>query len=320
MIKLKKFSFAVEVDCVWDKTRFKDSAFLCNVIQGEIHKGDVVQFLDGDGLLIVEEAIHSIDYAGRCVDSVKKGDAEDDKVLLNFKHIWEYPINAAKYIVKMDERSLLKARHAPRIPLPINNELPYDRLITRSVGLNEFIEKLYVYPLSTNLGYYLYDVHKAIGIECLRETEQGNLYSVHKVSEGGLLYIFYARIAHPAYMKVTGWYYVRKRVASSDFEQIKKGSAFKDVVDIDPAAVVYENIYNSNAFLFNLKAVGLDTYHFMSDGVLKLHFVLKESEGGGNLEVTKKTIVDFDDIASIQEGERICSLSGRILPMDIIDQ
>lgn len=318
MIKLRKFTFVTEVDYIWDKTRFKDSTFLCRVVRGEIHKGEAVQFLDGDGLLIVEKAIHSIDYARQSFDYVKKGDAEDNMVFLNFKNIWEYPINTTKYIVKMDASSLLKAKSANRTPLPINNELPYDSLITHTVDLNEFIEKLYVYPLSTNLGYYLYDVHKAIGIECLRETEQGNLYSVHKVSEGGLLYIFYARIAHPAYMKVTGWYYVKKRVVSDDFAEIKKGSTLKDVVVIDPAAVVYENIYNRNALLFNLKAVGLDTYHFMSDGVLKLHFVFNESDGGVNLEVAKKTIVDFDDAALIQQGERICSVSGRILPMDML--
>ncbi len=320
MVKSQCADFMAEVSHVWDKTRHKDSGFMCTIVQGTICRGDMVQFLNCDGEFIVEEEICTISYAQRTFEAVQKGDAQDDVVVLEFKHIWEYPINETKYIIKMDEFTLAEYKQKPKATLPINNQLPYQQLITKSVDVDEFIKKLYIYPLSTNLGYYFSDVCKAIGIECLRETKLGALYSVHKVKQGGLLYIFYARLEHSPYVKVTNWYYVQNKLSSGDFSSIKQGSLFSDVLAIDSAAQIYRNIYHTNEFLFNLKGVGLDTYHFLSDGIMKFHFsYIKATDGRGQLCAEEKKFVDFDDIKSIQLGERICSINGRILPIDRIE-
>lgn len=34
-------------------------------------------------------------------------------------------------------------------------------------------------------------IDEAFGVECLRKNKAGNYYSVHKIKQGGLLYIFY---------------------------------------------------------------------------------------------------------------------------------
>ena len=320
MLKMKNADFVAEVNHVVDKTRFKDSGFLCTILQGEVSKGDAVQFLDADGNFIVEQEINIIQHEQRSFNMVKKGEAKDDSVFFEFKHIWEYPINDTKYIVKMNETALSAYKRKPQAMLPSNNELPYQQLITKTIDIEEFVKNFYIYPLSTNSGYYFPDVYRSIGIECLRETKLGALYSVHKISQGGLLYIFYARIDYSAYVKVTGWYYVKNKLSSSDFESIKKGSALSDVIAINSAAQIYENIYNSESFLFNLKGVGLDTYHFLTDGILKIHFAnMNQAAEGGQLRVEKKIFANFDDIKSIQSGEKICSIDGHILPMDMID-
>lgn len=323
MLKMKKFDFAAEVGHVAAKTRFGDSFFWCKILQGEIQKGDVVQLLNADGGFIAEQEIKNISYAREFQEKAQKGVPEDDKIDLTFKRIWEYPIQATKYIVKMDEHTLSEYKQKPKIKLPINNDLPYQQLITQTVDIDEFIKKFYIYPCSLILGYYLGDIYRGIGIECLRETELGALYSVHKVCQGGLLYIFYRRIDYSGYVKVAGWYYVQSKRSKSDFSSIKKGSTLSDVIAIDPAAQIYEKIYNNSGqtYIFNMKGIGLDTYHFLSDGVMKLHFNYTElTEGEGKqLRVTKKKIADFDDIRSAQPGEQIYSIHGRILPMDMID-
>ena len=64
-----------------------------------------------------------------------------------------------------------------------------------------------------------------IGVECLRETEAGALYSVHEVEQGGLLYIFYNTpewLTEITTNEIRNWYYVPKRLSSSDFDSMKK--------------------------------------------------------------------------------------------------
>lgn len=320
MFKTNNMEFVAEVSHVWDKTRFKDSMFMCTILKGQINKGDVVQLLDKDGDFITEQEINLISHSQQAFDSVNKDDAPDNIITLTFKHIWEYPVNSTKYIVKMNNLVLSEYKSKPDILLPVNNEYSYNRLITKTIDIDEFVKQFYIYPLSTNLGYYFLDIYHGIGIECLRETETGALYSVHMVKQGGLLYIFYARLKHSAYVKVTGWYYVKNKLASDDFKEIKKGSKLSDVIAIDSVTQIYENIYNSNPFLFNLKEIGLDTYHFLTDGILKFHFsYIVSTVDGGELQVVKKKFATFDDIKSIQTGESIYSLSGRILPIDYID-
>jgi len=321
VINIKGASFVAEVRHVMDKSRFKESGFTCTLLQGGICKGDVVQLLDKDMDFIVEEKINTICHSRIFVDAVKKGDTKDDFVYLLFKQIWEYPINETKYIVKLSESALSKYKQKTKaVPLLINNERPYEQLITGTVDIDCFVNRFYIEPLSRVLGYYFLDIYNGIGIECLRETERGALYSVHKVKQGGLLYIYYARLEYSPYVKVAGWYYVQKKLSSDDFKDIKKGSTLRDIVAIDPAARIYEDLYNGDPDLYHIRSVGLDTFHFLSDGILKIHLQNIHAEViGGEMRVSKKTFVDFADIGFVQSGSRIVSLDGHLLPMDRID-
>ena len=78
--------FLAEAVCVAQQMRNNSSMFYCQVIQGEICKGDSVQILDENKQCIVEQKISSIQHS-KFPDKVKKGDNEEDIVYLVFYHI-----------------------------------------------------------------------------------------------------------------------------------------------------------------------------------------------------------------------------------------
>jgi hypothetical protein len=70
---------------------------------------------------------------------------------------------------------------------PVDNTTPYQDLITKTVDIHNFASHF-----EQTGGRGIDDVMEFMGVECLRETEAGALYSVHKVEQGGLLYILYS--------------------------------------------------------------------------------------------------------------------------------
>ncbi len=93
--------FLAEAVCVAQQMRNNSSMFYCQVIQGEICKGDSVQILDENKQCIVEQKISSIQHS-KFPDKVKKGDNEEDIVYLVFYHIYQYPLKNAAYILKVN--------------------------------------------------------------------------------------------------------------------------------------------------------------------------------------------------------------------------
>jgi hypothetical protein len=321
MIKIKNTSFLAEVRYVTEKDRFAESMFPCTIVQGKINKGDIVQLLNANGDFIVEQKLTGISHAQRMVESVQHGEAKEDSVLICLKHIWEYPIKTTKYIVKLSEAELPKYKREIKVELPIDNKKHYNEMITKNVDIDEFVKKFYIFPAPYRLGYYINEFYHGIGIECLRETELGALYSVHKVLQGGLLYIYYSRIEYTGYVKVAGWYYAQKKLSSNDFLAIKKQSAranastLADVIAIDSATYIYKSIFEKDHFLRYV-----DTIHFLSDGILKIRFKWIYGDSvESSLQVTKKTLISFDDMKSVQPNLQIHPLNGRILPIDMID-
>jgi hypothetical protein len=320
-------SFLAEVYYVEVKLRTAESGFTCTIVQGEINKGDVVQLLNAKGEFIVEQKITGISHAQRMVETVQLGEAKDDRVLLVFRRIWEYPIRTTKYIVKLSEAELLNYKREIKVELPIDNSKHYNELITKNIDIDEFIKKFYVFPAPYGLGYYINDIHRGIGIECLRETELGALYSVHKVEQGGLLTIYYSRIQYTRYVKVAGWYYAQKKLSSSDFLSIKKQSArtnastLSDVIDIDPATKIYNEIFQKN-YVFTYFSRHAETIHLLSDGILKIRFKLMEFDQtplADRLHVVKKTLIAFDDMKSVNTNLEIHPHHGQLFPMDMVD-
>ena len=208
----------------------------------------------------------------------------------------------------------------------INNELTAEELITKPLDIHDAAENYFVRD-SIGRPFSFLDFYDGVGIECLRKTDAGALYSIHKIKQGGKLYIFYLDLpdSPPTEDKTAiRWFYVRKELSSQDFEGIQEGSTMDDVKKIDPATQIYENIYNASleknenqpnapstvAEYFEKGGV-YSSNHYLTDGVLELGY----KNENGKLVVRYKQIIE--DFELHQYGaSRTYPYDGRLLPID----
>ena len=151
-----------------------------------------------------------------------------------------------------------------------------------------------------------------IGTECLRETAENALYSVHKVKQGGLLYIFYMRHTSNDYFRIIRWAYSQKKLSYSDFSHIKEGTSIDDAKKVDPTTQIFENIYNANPDYWKEQG-GLMAWHYLSDGILELGYMIEDDKAVLRYQ---QFIEDFQ--ISQNDSERSYPYDGHILPMDMI--
>lgn len=192
----------------------------------------------------------------------------------------------------------------------INNTSQYDELITKKVDINLFIEKCDKDPtiaIFTSLPL-ITKVDTEFGIECLRKTESNTLYSVHKVKQGGLLYVFY-RYQTGKYAVIKNWYYVKKRLKYQDFSSVVNGTEMKKVADIDPAI----NVFIERANKYD-KSLGTATYHYLEDGILLLFYAYKN----GEFVVSGQDYQKGFQVELFFKEEKVEQYNGRVLPMDIL--
>ena len=157
----------------------------------------------------------------------------------------------------------------------VDNTTPYEELITKTVDIHQFAQ--YFEPI---YGGEIDTVMEFIGVECLRETEAGALYSVHKVEQGGLLYIFYSNYDWKTEIRtndVKTWFYVRERLSSADFSSLEKNvSTIQDVIEIDAVEQIYLNCYRADPE-YQYDGKHLHTVHYLEDGI---YLILYELIGG----------------------------------------
>ena len=149
----------------------------------------------------------------------------------------------------------------------VDNTTPYQELITKAVDIHQFAQYF-----DHSGGRGIDEVMEFIGVECLRETEAGALYSVHKVEQGGLLYIFYHNDDLEAEIRtneIRQWFYVPKRIKYTEISKLKgKGATIEDVIKIDKADQIFLNCYQADPTYQGEEGV-LTTYHFCEDGILE---------------------------------------------------
>ena len=204
----------------------------------------------------------------------------------------------------------------------IDNETPYEELITKEIDIHEFIQN---YCLDSQFGRgSLNNVIEDIGIECLRkvgdETIYSIIYSLHKVKQGGLLYVFYLQYKqeYSNFARMLRWFYVPKKLSSSEYEKVHEGTSIAEVKQIDPAIQIFENMYISNPELMD-EMEGEQyflTWQYLEDEIIEIYY----RYNGGKTEVMGKQL--FKNHAIQQYGEaRVIYHNGEILEMDkIIDR
>lgn len=204
----------------------------------------------------------------------------------------------------------------------INNDAPYLSLITASIDLDDslldylFSQELYPHTPTIEQS------NKQIKIECLRESqpppgyETKSLYSVHKVQQGGLLYLYY-REATPGYEKGKGsmlfyhWLYVQKDLALSDFASIKEGSLADDVMAIDPVTAVYlDRALHDKESLH----AGFRSQHYLRDGLLSITYAYKNGKYVVERITNRPLFQMFED--GMSTSEAVCA---QVLEQDTIN-
>lgn len=193
-----------------------------------------------------------------------------------------------------------------------DNTTPYEELITKTVDIHAFAQNF------SNSGDRrgINDVMEFMGVECLRETETA-IYSVHKVEQGGLLYIFYCK--EPWRTEITDngillWFYVRERLSFSDFDYLEKDvTTIQDSIYQTEIEQIYLNCYRADPTYY-LCDESLGVGFYLEDGILGTLYEQKD----GELVLSDYYFQEGHDM-SIHTGGRAYPYEGRILDMDWVE-
>lgn len=179
--------------------------------------------------------------------------------------------------------------------------LPYDQMITKSHDIHEFLEH---FGIEVKGRYVQNVIADRMGIECLRTNCSGIRYSIHKIKQGGLLYIFYSDREEGW---ARNWFYVQKDQCYSDFSSIQIGSSIKEVERIDPAAQLSENVFR-RIYRYNNNKGNWSLYsqHYLNDGVLAIYYEYQDDD------FVVYNIEYFDDYIWRTDGS-----TGRVTEWDV---
>lgn len=195
----------------------------------------------------------------------------------------------------------------------VDNTTPYEELITKTVDIHAFAQYFDI----SGTGREIDDVMEFIGVECLRETEAGALYSVHKVEQGGLLYIFYYNKEWQTEIRtndVKAWFYVRERLSSADFSSLQKNvSTIEDVIEIDAVEQIYLNCYRADP-MYQYDGKHLHTVHYLEDGIYLILYELID----GELIFTDYYLADNFELPVYTES-RYYPYYAQVLEMDMVE-
>lgn len=164
----------------------------------------------------------------------------------------------------------------------VDNKTPYQELLTKTVDIHTFAENFDIYGSNRGID----DVMEFIGVECLRKTPMGALYSIHKVKQGGLLYIFYNNHEPGAEIRTNGirqWFYVPERIYATPIKNLDgKGATIEDVIKFNKADQIFLNCYRADPTFQNGEDGVLTTYQYCVEGILKTtyYWIYGEFVGG----------------------------------------
>lgn len=193
----------------------------------------------------------------------------------------------------------------------IDNTTAYERLITKTIRMSEFIETFDRDPgkfLNGSLPH-ISQIDQEIGIQCIRRNKSGTLYSVHMVEEGGLLYIIYNESEHAGFTYIRNWYYVKKPLSYEDFSSIQVGSSITDVKKVDPST----DVYLERLKKFKEEVREFRTYHYLKDGILSYSYITQNGKpvvAGINFDH------EFQAFNYYSAAEKI--IDAEILPQDFL--
>ena len=159
----------------------------------------------------------------------------------------------------------------------LDNDTPYDELITKEIDIHDFLSE-YTCSYGYTVPPFIGELDDDFTIECLRKNDADYLYSVHKVKQGGLLYLFYGNTE--GYIQSSwDYYYVVKPVSKAEFKKIKIGSTIEDVEAIDPATTIFKQHivdYIESNTTSEVNDDGCMTVHYLTDGSYRIYYEMKD--------------------------------------------
>ena len=195
----------------------------------------------------------------------------------------------------------------------IDNTTPYQKLITKELDIHAFAQRYS--PVGDR---DIDDVMENFGIECLRKTEAGAIYSVHKVTQGGLLYVFYDNFdwdTELAGNSIVRWFYVRDRLTSSDFDGLtEKTDTIDDVIKINETEQIFLNIYRADPQTWTKLWGEFFTTAYLEDGILDIGYKLVDGEFVLEVKLLTKNF-DLPDLGAPVH----IPYDARILDMDWVE-
>ncbi|MBQ6829617.1 MAG: hypothetical protein IJO59_00675 [Clostridia bacterium] len=161
----------------------------------------------------------------------------------------------------------------------VDNVTPYEDLITKTVDIHAFAEQF-----APSGDKCINDVQEQFGIECLRETDAGALYSVHKVAQGGLLYVFYNNYERQqdtkfANSSIRRWFYEQKRLSFADIDDLMKPSApLTAAARVLGMEQIMLNVHKATPNRWLHEEYGLETQHYLEDGIFEANYRMEDGE------------------------------------------
>ena len=206
-------------------------------------------------------------------------------------------------------------------------ETPYDQLLASVCDIHEFVAK---FGQSFEGNGTLNEVDESIGIECLRRDVPGCAYSIHKVKQGGLLYIFY-----DSSDRIIQWFYVMEDFSYCDFATIKVGSSIEDIVRIDAITQIYKNILqrdlekvtSDNPYWSGEESVESEpvyncecfSAHYLNDGILQIFYEYQQGIWGDNFVVARINYYDDYQWWGSLNQSRVARKDLRVFAVDRIE-
>lgn len=204
---------------------------------------------------------------------------------------------------------------APELPADItewvDNETPWQELLTESYDINDMIEQLFLesYLRFTTESITISELHARFPIQCVRENEDGFVYFVYQIEQGGLLYVFLSpNLEGGPPTTLRNWFYVDENRSYADFSSIEEGDTIEDVKKIDPTVQIYENMLDADQEL--VAAMGSGSYHYLTDGILPIGYLYED--GAYQIYATRF----WDDYEMGTNEAKGYSVTGPILSID----
>ena len=141
----------------------------------------------------------------------------------------------------------------PELPADItewvDNETPWQKLVTVSYDINDMMEQLFLEPYLHFTTEYITvaELHAVFPVQCVRKNEDGFVYFVYQIEQSGLLYVFLAPDWEgdpPTTLR--NWFYVDGNRSYADFASIEEGDTLEDVKKLDPTVQIYKNMMDAD--------------------------------------------------------------------------